>query len=164
MKKLLGWTIALTAIESVVYLTAMNFGALAEHAFVAAFIAAAFIAVAAFSITAYSFITSTPITVDVPEDALFPAGVAFAAVGAAFGSFVDIVPVALLALLMTALTSREMKVKFRYVSLVYLGEGAGVYGTLTLNAWWPAAIAVAVLGVWWLAFRTFERPIPATSI
>ncbi len=53
--------------------------------------------------------------------------------------------------------AEELGIEFKWVFTVYLIEGAGIYTTLKLGLWQPAAVVAFILGIWWLAVWLAEK-------
>ncbi|MCC6904186.1 MAG: hypothetical protein IT377_34780 [Polyangiaceae bacterium] len=79
------------------------------------------------------------------------------------GSFAAVL-VALLVGFAAFHVASKLGIDFKWVYLAYLIEGMGIYATLKLGLWQPAAIAALFLGVWWLVIRLAEKVRPAVSI
>ncbi len=142
MKKVLGWAIVATCMAMAVYfgMVGLNSGDSTSAALTAASVAV--------GVTFAGFIYS------------FRALLAFTVVAFAGAIFSDVLAVVLSTLLIAfgaAKIAREVEVEFKWAFIAYLIEGAGIYATLKLGLWQPAAVAALFLGLWWLATRLAEK-------
>lgn len=153
MKKLLGWATV-----------AMFVGMLMYFAGVALGLPASYLSGAAVAITLIGGLIDRA---GLLFGACLSLGTAFIV---ALGFTEDVLPlVALLALLIIAVVAfvvaMKNRIDFGWALIVYQVEGLGLYATLKLGLWWPAAIAALILGLWWLAlWRSEKRSLQLASV
>ena len=152
MKKVLGWAVVAMLVGMGVYFAGVGLG------------------------VSTSYLFGVAITITLIGAVMDGRGLLFGAsfsLGAsfvvAFGFTGDVLPlVALLAffliVVVTFVVAMRNRIGFGWALIVYLIEGVGLYGTLASGAWWPAAVALILLGVSWLVAGLFEKMNPAVSI
>ncbi|MEN9405148.1 MAG: hypothetical protein RLY47_107 [Candidatus Parcubacteria bacterium] len=147
MKKVLGWAIVAICIAMGAYFGLLSLGMPSVSAALTAATVAAVLTVAAF-------------------DASYGFAAFLAVVGVVLiGHTVDILAV-VLSVLIVAFgafnVASKLKVEFQWAFIAYLIEGAGIYATLKLGLWQPAAVAALLLGIWWFAVRLAQMRLVAS--
>jgi hypothetical protein len=151
MKKVLGWAVVATLVTMGMYFGLMALGVSPFRATIVAVTVAAILTVSAFdSIYAYAAIFAV-------------AAVLLVGVVSGIGTLATALATALVGLAAYKV-AREVGIEFVWVYAAYLIEGVGLYGTLKLGLWQPAAVAALLLGLWWLVIRLAEKVRPAVSI
>lgn len=151
MKKLLGWAVVAMLVGMGVYYGLLEIGALSYLAALTSVIIVVALTISPFD-ASYSWIVALFGT-------LLIVGVGFVM----WGTFVATILVALSVSGVAIAVADKIGASYWSALIVYWVEGAGIYGSLKLGLWWPAAIAALILGVWWLAVRLAEMR-PAVSI
>jgi len=152
MKKLLGWAFFATLLVMGLYLGLFALGIPSNIVLPLVVCAVACLGFASFfsdgltGIAAIVVVTGFAFAFAVVDLITFAAALVLAFIGTVF-AFV---------------AANDLKIKFKHVFTTFMIEGLGIYGTLALSTWWPATLAVLILGVWWLWLHAVEKKeVPA---